>query len=62
MRNLILNILYIIINVVLIFGLVVPFLLTYDNQFLRTMGVLIIVADAYHISHLIFNLIIKNNK
>jgi len=59
MRNLILNILYIIINVILVFGIAIPFLLTYDSQMVRAMGVSIIIADAYHISHLIFNLIIK---
>lgn len=61
-HKLILTILYILINLVIVFGFVAPWLISYPDTLLVIGGVVIIIGNLYHLAYLIYQLITKTNK
>jgi hypothetical protein len=51
------SILYVLINIVIVFGFVCPFLISYDADFLVVLGFAILIADASHLLFFIINLV-----
>jgi hypothetical protein len=60
-HKLILKTAYIVVNLILLFGFVLPFLISYDSDTLVLLGMVIGFCDIYHIIYFTINLI-KSNK
>lgn len=59
------SVLYVLINVVVVFGFVCPFLISYDADLLVVLGFTILIADVSHLLFFIINLVktfIKNEE
>ena len=61
------SIIYIIVNIFAVFGLLCPFLISYNDDFLVILGVALVIANASHLLFFVIKLVksfnlIKNEK